>query len=207
LTKVAKTIITEDNGVLLRERIVELKIENSQLRATTAESAEKICTLQWDVDNGVEDYNLLMEGNESLLAEHSDFHYRYEDLKVELAEVHSDAEKRTTDLEARVKAIEAHSVNVAAAGEKWLKNFEGGLVWDLVELCALYVHHAQTIGGLCSPMPEGKPSVADYLCWLSTEISDLLDKFGGINENFVTAMVEGALVMDGILLTSMLNRA
>jgi hypothetical protein len=99
LTKVAKTIIAEDNRALLRKHIAEIKAENSQLKATTAKSAETICTLQRAVDNGVKDYNLLLEGNKSLLAEHNDFHYHCEDLKAELAEVHSDAEKRTTNLE------------------------------------------------------------------------------------------------------------
>jgi hypothetical protein len=63
--------------------------------------------------------------------------------------------------------------------------------------CALYVRNTQTIGGLCSPMLEGEPSAKDYLCWLSIKISGLPDMFGGINENFVTAAVEGALVMVG----------
>jgi hypothetical protein len=53
------------------------------------------------------------------------------------------------------------------------------------------------LGGLCSPMPEGEPSVADYLRWLSTEISSLPDMFGGVNENFATAAVEGVLTMAG----------
>jgi hypothetical protein len=80
------------------------------------------------VDNGVEDYILLLEGNKSLLAERNDFHYRCEDLKAELTEVHSDAQKRTADLEVRAKAAEAHSINVAATGEKRLRDFEGGLI-------------------------------------------------------------------------------
>jgi hypothetical protein len=157
------------------------------LRATTVESAEMISMLQRVVDNGVEDYNLLMEGNKSLLVERNDFHYSCEDLKAELVEVRFDAEKRTTNLEVRVKTAEAHSVDVAAAGEKRLSDFEGGLVQDL----------AHTIGGLCLPMPEGEPSVADYLRWLPTEISGLPDMFGGVNENFVTTVVEGALMMAG----------
>jgi hypothetical protein len=43
------------------------------------------------VDNGVDDYNLLLEGNKSLLAESNDFHYRCEDLKAELVEARSNA--------------------------------------------------------------------------------------------------------------------
>jgi hypothetical protein len=36
------------------------------------------------VDNEIKDYNLLMEGNKSLLAECNDFQYRCQDLQVEL---------------------------------------------------------------------------------------------------------------------------
>jgi hypothetical protein len=118
LTKVAKTIIPEDNGASLRKRIAVLEADNSHLNATTAKSAETISTLQQVMDNGVKDYNLLMEGNKSLLAEHNDFSYHCEDLKAELAKVRSDAEKRTADLEAKVKATKAHSVDVATTDEK-----------------------------------------------------------------------------------------
>jgi hypothetical protein len=78
-----------------------------------------------------------------------------------------------------------------------LRDFEDGLVGDLVELRVLYVRNTQTIGGLCSPMPEGEPLATDYLPCLSTEISSLADMFGGVNENFVTAAIEDALVMAG----------
>jgi hypothetical protein len=91
LTKVAETIITEDTGASLRQHIVKLEAKNSQLKATIAKSVKMIGTLQRAVDNGVEDYNLLLEGNKILLAERNDFRYRCEDLKAELAEVHSDA--------------------------------------------------------------------------------------------------------------------
>jgi hypothetical protein len=91
LTKVAETIIAEDTGASLRQRIVKLEAKNSQLKATIAKSVKMIGTLQRAVDNGVEDYILLLEGNKILLAERNDFHYRCEDLNAELAEVHSDA--------------------------------------------------------------------------------------------------------------------
>jgi hypothetical protein len=149
------------------------------------------------VDNGVDDYNLLLEGNKTLLAERNDFHYRCDDLKVELEEARSDAQKKIVDLEVRVRAVEAHSVDVAAAGEKRLRDFEGEIIQDLVELRALYARNAQNIGGLCSPMPEGEPSAVDYLHRLSMEISGFSGMFGGINENFVTAVVDSALVMAG----------
>jgi hypothetical protein len=88
------------------------------LKATTDESAEMISMLQRAVDIGVEDYKLLMEGNKSLLGERIDFCYRCEDLKVELADARSNAEKGTADLEVKVRSIEAHIINVVATDEK-----------------------------------------------------------------------------------------
>jgi hypothetical protein len=106
----------------------ELETENSRLKTTAAESAKMIGTLQQAVDNGIEDYNLLMEGNKNLLAEHDEFCYCCEDLNDELAELCLDAKKRTATLELKVKSTEAHNFDVAATGEKQLKDFESSLV-------------------------------------------------------------------------------
>jgi hypothetical protein len=126
-----------------------------------------------------------------------DFRYRCEDLQVELAKVHSDA-KQIADLKVKVESAEAHGVDVAAASERHLKGFEFELICDLAELHTLYVRNAKVIGGLCSLMPKGEPSTADYLRWLSTDISSLPDMFGGVNENFATAAVEGAVDLEAM---------
>jgi hypothetical protein len=183
LTKTAEAIIAEDDGASLREHIVELIAEKG--------------ALQRAVDGGIEDFDLLLEGNKSLIDVHNDLQYRCEDLHVELAEVRSDAKKRIADLEAKVKTAEAHNIDIAAVGKKCLKGFEDEHIRDLAELRSLYVRNTPTIGGLCSPMPEGEPSTADYLRWLSTEISGFPDMFGGVNTNFITSAVEGALIMAG----------
>jgi hypothetical protein len=183
LTKDAETIITEDSGASLRQRIAELEAQKN--------------TLQHVVDNGIEDYDMMLEGNKSLLAECDDFRFCCEDLQVELVEVHSDAKKQIADLEAKVESAEAHSVDIAATDERRLKDFEDELIRDLVELLTLYVPNAQAIGGLCSPMHESEPLAVDYLQWLSIEISGLPDMFGGVNENFATTAVKGALAMAG----------
>jgi hypothetical protein len=128
LTKAVKTIIAEDSGASLRKRIVELETPNSRLKTTTVESAETIAMLQCAVDAGIEDYNLLLDGNKSLLVERDDFCYCCEDLGIELARVHSDAEKSAADLDSRIRSAGAHSIDVAAAGEKRLRDFEGELV-------------------------------------------------------------------------------
>jgi hypothetical protein len=126
------------------------------LKATVAVSIGTISTLQHTMDIGVEDYTLLMEGNKSLLAERDDRH-RCECLEVEVAEVRFDAKKKVEDLEARVKSVEAHNADVVTTDEERLRDFEDGLIQNFVELRALYVCNTQTIGGLCSPMPEGEP--------------------------------------------------
>jgi hypothetical protein len=61
LTKAAETIIAEDSGASLRQHIAELEAEKN--------------LLQRAVENGIEDYDLLLEGNKSLLAERDDFRY------------------------------------------------------------------------------------------------------------------------------------
>jgi hypothetical protein len=66
-------------------------------------------------------------------------------------------------LEARLKSAEAHAVDLAAAGEKCLSDFERQLIKDLVELCASYECNVQSIRGLCSPMAKGELSVMDYI--------------------------------------------
>jgi hypothetical protein len=116
-------------------------MENSQLKATAAESADMITTLQRTVDIGVKDYALLMEGNKSLLAERDDLHHLCEGLEVEDVEVRSDAKKKVADLEMRVKSIKAHSIDIAAAGEEHLRDVEDELICDLAELHALYVRN------------------------------------------------------------------
>jgi hypothetical protein len=46
-------------------------------------------------------------------------------------------------------------------------------------------------------MPEGEPSAVNYLRWLAAEVPGLLAMFAGVNKNFVSAVVKGALMMAG----------
>jgi hypothetical protein len=69
----------------------------------------------------------------------------------------------------------------------------------LEELRQLDAENVPTIGGLCSLMSVEEPSTEDYLRWLSEEAFGLPDLFSGVNENFATAAIEGALAMDGDL--------
>jgi hypothetical protein len=59
----------------------------------------------------------------------------------------------------------------------------------------MYEHNIRSIGGLCSLICEGDPSVADYVRWLGVEVDSLLVVFAGVNENFVSVTIEGTLVM------------
>jgi hypothetical protein len=95
----------------------------------------------------------------------------------------------------QVRFFEARSIDVTADGEKRLKEFEGGLVRKMEELRGLYAGNIQIIGGPCSQKSTEEPSIEDYLRWLSEEISGLPEMFSGVNENFATAAIEGALAM------------
>jgi hypothetical protein len=43
----------------------------------------------------------------------------------------------------------------------------------------------------------GRALIKDYLNWLSEEVIGLPDVFSGVNENFATAVIEGALTLAG----------
>jgi hypothetical protein len=181
LTIAAGTIIAEDSGASLRRCVTKLEKDKDVLQRTA--------------DHGIKDYHLLVTSNKNLMSERDELKSHYEGLQAELARAHSDAEKRVAILEAKVRSAEAHNIDVVSAGEKHLREFEGGLVRKLEELHGLYAGNVWIIGGLCLPMPTEEPSVEDYLYWLSDEISDLLDLFSSVNENFATAAIEGALAM------------
>jgi hypothetical protein len=116
-------------------------------------------------------------------------------LVAELAKARSDYAMSIASLEAKIKSAKAHTMDVAAVGERRLNDFEAELLRDLAGLQRLYIHNVQVIRGLCSPMPKDDPSAADYIHWLSTEVAGLPEMFVGVNENFFSAAVEGALVM------------
>jgi hypothetical protein len=127
LTRAVETIIAEDSGVSVRKRIVELEEDKT--------------TLQCAVDNAAKDYDLLIAGNNSLLAECNDLKYRCEDLEKELTEARSDTKERIDDQEIKVKSAEAYSIDIAAVGEKRLNDFQDRLVWELEGLRELCAHN------------------------------------------------------------------
>jgi hypothetical protein len=71
------------------------------------------------------------------------------------------------------------------------------LIQHLERLHEMYVDKVQSIGGLCSAMSVKEPSVEDYLNWPSEEVTGLPDMFSGVNENFDTTAIEGALALAG----------
>jgi hypothetical protein len=140
--------------------------------------------LQCVVDLGIEDYNLVVTGNKKLPSEQDKLKHHCDGLEAELSEACSDVQKRIDDLEARVRSSEARSIDVAAASEKRLRDFEDDLVQKLEKLRGLYAGNVQTIGGLYSSALAEEPSTGYYLRWLSEEISGPLDMCSGVNEFF-----------------------
>jgi hypothetical protein len=147
------------------------------------------------MDHNAEDYDLVVAGNRKLASESGQLKLHCESMQVEVAQVCFDADECIADLEVKVKSAETHSVEIAAEGDKNLRDFESGLVRKLEGLREMYADKVQTIEGLCSPMSMMEPSVEDYLNWLSEQVVGLPDMFCDVNENFATAAIEGALTL------------
>jgi SMC interacting uncharacterized protein involved in chromosome segregation len=114
LTSFAEDITAEDSGESFRDCIAELEKDKDML--------QHVLNLR------VEDYNLVVAGNEKLASECDKLRQRCEGLVAELSKTRSNAWRRIEDLEARVKSAEARSVDIAAEGEKCLRDIEGDLV-------------------------------------------------------------------------------
>jgi hypothetical protein len=183
LTKVAIGVVDENIGASLRKRMAELKRDKEVLRLA--------------VDHSAEHYEMAIVGNRKLSSEHDQLKIRCESLEDELAQAHSDPKNHVSDLESRVRFAKARGVEIAAEGEKKLVDFRSMLVERLERLHEMYADKVQSIGGLCSVMSAEEPSVEDYLNWLSEEMAGLPDMFSGMNENFATAAIEGALTLAG----------
>jgi hypothetical protein len=182
--------------------LVVLEEENSRLKASTAglhesvdKSAKVVVSLRWMLNGALDDFELLKGGNNSLLVERDSLRDQVTDLDSELVTAKVRVTENIPALEARVASAEAPAADEAVAGEKCLIDFKAELVRDLTDLCAMYEHNIRSIGGLCSLICEGDPSVADYVRWLGVEVDSLLVVFAGVNENFVSVTIGGTLVM------------
>jgi hypothetical protein len=95
---------------------------------------------------------MVVAGSKKLSSERDQLKIRCESLQAELAQAHSDAEKRVSDLEAKVKFAEAHGIEIAVESEKKLGDFRSVLVQQLERFKEMYADKVQSIGGLCSVM-------------------------------------------------------
>jgi chromosome segregation ATPase len=114
LAKVAKNILAEDSSARLRERIAELEKERG--------------ALQLALDHSTEDYKIVVASIRKLSSECDQLKIHCDSLQAELAQARSDAEKHISNLEAKVLSAEARSIEIAAEGEKNLRDFQGVLV-------------------------------------------------------------------------------
>jgi SMC interacting uncharacterized protein involved in chromosome segregation len=106
---------------------VELESENCKLKAAATEASE--------------DYEVLQLANASLLSERNNSCYQCEYLEDELKKTRFASAASIAALEAKIKTIEAHSAEVAAASDKCLSDFEAELTGDLT---GLYICNVQT---------------------------------------------------------------
>jgi hypothetical protein len=149
------------------------------------------------LDHSTEDYELVVASSKKLSSERDQLKIHCDNLQDELAQACSDTEKRISDLEAKVASVEACNIEIAADGEKSLRDFHGVLVRQLERVHDMYAERVQSIRGLCLTMLAGEPSIEDYLNWLFEDVSGLPNMFSGVNENFATAAIEGALSLAG----------
>jgi hypothetical protein len=103
----------------------------------------------------------------SLLSEHNDTHWRCEDLENDLKKAGAESATCIAALESNVKSVETHCEDLSAASDKQLSDLEAELTRDLIGFQKLYIHNVHGMGGLCLPMPEGDPSAANYIGFLS----------------------------------------
>jgi LPS O-antigen subunit length determinant protein (WzzB/FepE family) len=109
LNKVAESIIAEGSGASFCKRIAELERDKK--------------ALQLVVDHSVEDYKMVVAGSRTISSGRDRLKIRCESLQAELVQARSDAKKRVSNLEAKVKFAEAHGVELATEGEKNLGDF------------------------------------------------------------------------------------
>jgi SMC interacting uncharacterized protein involved in chromosome segregation len=124
LTKVAESIIAEDSGAPLRKHIAELEKDRDMLRLA--------------LDHSTEDYYIIVAGSRKLSSECDQLEIRCNNLQAKLEQAHSDAKKHISDLEAKVASTEARSVEIAAKGEKDLKDFQVVLVQQPEQVHDMY---------------------------------------------------------------------
>jgi hypothetical protein len=87
---------------------LRLEASNAELQKIVFHSsAQTIISLRRALDLNIEDYNLLRDGNNSLLAERNTLYDRVADLESELAEVSVSAARGISALEAKVVCTEA----------------------------------------------------------------------------------------------------
>jgi hypothetical protein len=104
--------------VELEEEILRLEASTAVLQKTIDSSAEAVISLCRVLDLNIEDYNLLKDGNNSLLAERNTLHEQVADLDSELAGVKASTVRDIATLEAKVVSVEARAVDDVAATDK-----------------------------------------------------------------------------------------
>jgi hypothetical protein len=181
LSNVAERIIAEEGSATLQKHVAELEKENLQLKVSKADmqktvdnSNEAVTVLPWALEEEIESYDLLKNGNDSLLEECNNARYQVVDLESELEKVKASGEGDISTSKVRLAAAEARVVDDLAAVEKSLVDFRTELTEDLAGLCEVYECNIQCLNGICSPIPDGTPSAKDYVRWLTSEVGCLL---------------------------------
>jgi hypothetical protein len=184
--------------------VVELVEENARLKGSSVElqrsvdsSTEAVISLQQKLEAGIEDYELLRDGNNSLLVECNALQDQVIDLESKLAEDKARAAKDIAALEVKVVSAEARAMDEAASGEKHFVDFEKEFTEDFAGLRKAYERNIQSLGGFCSLILNCEPSIGDYVRWLSTEVACLPERCLPMSTRILSQSRSRVLVMAG----------
>jgi predicted nuclease with TOPRIM domain len=159
LSRMAEKAFAEDE-----KAFAELEEANARLEETNAELPRR------ELDEETEHCERLRRCNARLLNERNE------------------VRNSVTALEAKLAETEASAAKSSAASKKRFGDFCSNIIGDLAPLCEAYERNINSLGGICSPIHSGAPSVEHYIRYLKSEV-DLV--FAGVNENFVSVAVEG----------------
>jgi hypothetical protein len=116
-------------------------------------------------------------------------------IRLSASKVKTGATRDNSALEVKHASIEARTVDDAATAEKCHVSFRAEITKDLAGLHNAYEHNIQSLGGIYTPSSNGTPSVEDCIWWLTVEVGYLPGVLTSINENFISTVIEGVLVM------------
>jgi phosphoribosylaminoimidazole carboxylase (NCAIR synthetase) len=100
------------------EANAQLMVSEAKMQKTIDYSSEVVTLLRRELNEEIENYELLKNGNDSLLEERNNVRFRVADLESEVAKVRARVAEDIFALEARLAAAEVRAMEDSTAAEK-----------------------------------------------------------------------------------------